>query len=261
MLYTLSLFALEPTRWIRKYEWRTLTDMESCAVGMYWRTLGERLGVRYEGLKGEMDGLEWLEEVERWSRRYEEEVIRPVESNKLLAGRAVDILLFTVPRWARGVANKFVASLLDERLRIAMGYVPVPHRPLREETDACSMHRFSTPPPLYPRLLHFLLALRKLTIRHLFPPRPLFLRFRFIPDAPDPKTGRFSAVRYRAHPWYIKPTFWARWGVQAWWTWAVGGVAPGDEGGRYFPQGYLVEEMGPGSVREKAKGGEQIEGS
>ena len=62
--------------------------------------IGERLRVGYEELKGVKDGLEWLGEVERWSKRYEEEVIRPVESNKLLAGSAVDIL-FTVPSWAR----------------------------------------------------------------------------------------------------------------------------------------------------------------
>ncbi|KAI9764604.1 MAG: hypothetical protein M1840_008334 [Geoglossum simile] len=238
MLYTLSLFALEPTRWIRKYEWRVLTDIENCAVGTYWRALGERLGVGYEGLKEVKDGLEWLEEVDRWSKTYETELMRPAESNKLLAGRAVDILLFTVPSWARGVADKFVTSLLEERLRIAIG--------------------FPIPPPPYPRLLHLLLTLRKLTVRHLLPPRPSFLRFRFIPDAPDPKTGRFSAVRYRAHPWYIKPTFWARWGVRAWWTWAVGGVVPGDGGERYFPEGYLVEEVGPGGTGGLTKEAETV---
>lgn len=32
MLYTLSLFVLEPERWVRLYEWRKMTDMEICAV-------------------------------------------------------------------------------------------------------------------------------------------------------------------------------------------------------------------------------------
>jgi hypothetical protein len=32
MLYTLSLFVLEPERWIRQYEWRSLTPMEKCAM-------------------------------------------------------------------------------------------------------------------------------------------------------------------------------------------------------------------------------------
>lgn len=32
MLYTLTLFALEPVRWINRYEWRKLTDLEICAL-------------------------------------------------------------------------------------------------------------------------------------------------------------------------------------------------------------------------------------
>ena len=34
MLYTLGLFALEPIRWISMYEWRSLTDMERCAMSV-----------------------------------------------------------------------------------------------------------------------------------------------------------------------------------------------------------------------------------
>ncbi len=33
MLYTLSLFALEPSRWVTRYEWRDLTSVERCALG------------------------------------------------------------------------------------------------------------------------------------------------------------------------------------------------------------------------------------
>jgi len=32
MLYTLSLFALEPIRWVNRYEWREMTPMEVCAM-------------------------------------------------------------------------------------------------------------------------------------------------------------------------------------------------------------------------------------
>ena len=40
MLYTLSLFVLEPIRWTAKYEWRCVTDLERCAMGMCWKDLG-----------------------------------------------------------------------------------------------------------------------------------------------------------------------------------------------------------------------------
>jgi hypothetical protein len=32
LLYTLALFVLEPITWIKKYEWRDLTDLEICAM-------------------------------------------------------------------------------------------------------------------------------------------------------------------------------------------------------------------------------------
>ncbi|KAE9987389.1 hypothetical protein EG327_003835 [Venturia inaequalis] len=32
MLYTLSLFATEPCRWVNRYEWRQMTEMETCAM-------------------------------------------------------------------------------------------------------------------------------------------------------------------------------------------------------------------------------------
>jgi hypothetical protein len=32
MLYTLSVFALEPVRWVKRYEWREMTPMEICAL-------------------------------------------------------------------------------------------------------------------------------------------------------------------------------------------------------------------------------------
>ncbi len=43
MLYTLSLFVLEPMHWTDKYEWRRLTDMERGAMVIFWKALGEDL--------------------------------------------------------------------------------------------------------------------------------------------------------------------------------------------------------------------------
>jgi hypothetical protein len=34
LLYTLALFALEPGKWISRYEWRDLTDLELCALSV-----------------------------------------------------------------------------------------------------------------------------------------------------------------------------------------------------------------------------------
>lgn len=50
MLYTLSLFALEPVRFVERYEWRGLSALEKCAVGTYWKSVGDALGISYAAL-------------------------------------------------------------------------------------------------------------------------------------------------------------------------------------------------------------------
>jgi hypothetical protein len=62
----------------------------------------------------------------------------------------------------------------------------------------------------------------------------------------DPQTGRYYHTNYIVHPYYVKPTFLSRWGLQAWLTWALGGILPGGPGGeKYLPGGYRFEEVGP----------------
>ena len=124
MLYTLSLFTLEPMRWIRRFEWRLLTDLEKCAFATFWKGLGDAMDIPYTALKsgetGWPDGLQWLEELEAWSLDYEDKAMVPAESNKRLALNTVDLLFWQLPHSWRGIADKFVVALLEPRLRIAM---------------------------------------------------------------------------------------------------------------------------------------------
>jgi hypothetical protein len=43
MLYTLSLFVLEPIRWTSRFEWRDITDLERCVMGVYWKDLSKAI--------------------------------------------------------------------------------------------------------------------------------------------------------------------------------------------------------------------------
>ena len=54
---------------------------------------------------------------------------------------------------------------------------------------------------------------------------------------------------YFAHPWYIKPTFSARWGAGALVKRLLGGAVP-QKDPKYHPEGYEISELGP----EKLKG-------
>lgn len=71
------------------------------------------------------------------------------------------------------------------------------------------------------------------------------MRFTLAPSGPDPNTGRLNAPTYMSHPWYVKPSFRNRWGPEAWVTWLVGGILPGDEGDRYIPHGFTASTIGP----------------
>ncbi|KAJ6018285.1 hypothetical protein N7451_001664 [Penicillium sp. IBT 35674x] len=95
MLYTLSLFATEPIRFVKLYEWREMTEMERCAVGTYWKSLGDALGISYDIFTG-------------WKR------------NKEIADKTIDVLVYNLPGFLKPLGVYFASFLMDDRLRNAM---------------------------------------------------------------------------------------------------------------------------------------------
>lgn len=133
MLYTLSLFALEPMKWVKKYEWRELSKVEICAVATLWKYLGDALKVPFHFLpvpeEGWKNGVEWMEELRIWSEGYEGRYMVPNENNATLADATMRIILWKVPRWMHGFGKRFFATLMEgssPRLRKAMLYVLLP---------------------------------------------------------------------------------------------------------------------------------------
>lgn len=127
MLYTLGLFAAEPIRFVGLYEWREMSDMERCAVGTYWKSLGDALSISYEALPsgktGFRDGIHWLEEICAWSQQYESQHMEPHPRNKEIADRTIDVLVYNLPGFMKPLGVYFVSYLMDDRLRRAMMYV------------------------------------------------------------------------------------------------------------------------------------------
>ena len=130
LLYTLSLFALEPIRWIERYEWRHLEDFEKCAIGTFWKAMGDAMVIDFgdlrsggEGGEGWVDGLQWLDEIGVWAEEYEKKTMVPDKSNWKTAEQTVAILLWHVPEWAKPYGKKIVFALMDDRLRTAMLWV------------------------------------------------------------------------------------------------------------------------------------------
>lgn len=131
MLYTLCLFACEPVRWIDRYEWRKLEDFEKCAIGTFWKAMGDAMGISYDKLEGGgedaqgwRDGLQWLEDIIRWGQAYEEKCMLPDENNRRTAEQTIAILLWGVPKVLKPYGRMVVSVLMDDRLRTAMMFVP-----------------------------------------------------------------------------------------------------------------------------------------
>ncbi len=70
------------------------------------------------------------------------------------------------------------------------------------------------------------------------------MRYRLLDDKADAQ-GRRAFARYDAHPFYVRPTLWNRWGPPAWPSRLLGLPLPGDDGDTYYPKGYTVPEIGP----------------
>lgn len=124
MLYTLSLFALEPIRWIQRHEWRSLEAFEQCACGTFWKSIGDAMGISYQKLpsaeEGWEDALQWLDDLAEWSEQYEKENMVPHANNRKTAEQTVAILLWGVPKALKPFGNNIVSVLMDDRLRTAM---------------------------------------------------------------------------------------------------------------------------------------------
>lgn len=130
LLYTLALFASEPVRWIDQYEWRKLEDFEKCAIGTFWKAIGDAMSIKYTKLKsggekgeGWTDGLQWLDELKEWSAEYEKRFMVPDKNNHKTAEQTVAILLYSMPGFMKSQGRRIVSALMDDRLRTAMMYV------------------------------------------------------------------------------------------------------------------------------------------
>ncbi|KAK0642985.1 hypothetical protein B0T16DRAFT_415046 [Cercophora newfieldiana] len=238
MIYTIGLLVTEPIKWLERFDWRTLTDAEMCALGVYWKDTGAAMDISFEKLKPYLegkpnDGLSWTQAILAWSEDYERATMVPAQSNKKLGKHSIDILLTGSPPWLHGVVTHLISAVMETRLRNAL--------------------MIDEPPQYYFSLVAGFCAIRSWALRNLSPPRPEWMRLRFVTtdEEPDPETGKYHMLQWDDYPWYVKPTFWNRWGPGALLTRLTGGVVPGDPA--YLPGGYLAAELGPDSLRGKGE--------
>ncbi|PKY02886.1 hypothetical protein P168DRAFT_283622 [Aspergillus campestris IBT 28561] len=245
MLHTLGSAVVDIVRTVDGTEWRALTHVERCAVGVFHKALGDAMQIRFEGFlpsggaegEGWRDGAHFVDEICEWTMGYEKRVAVPTESTRTVGGRLVGLATCNVPGFMRGVVERVVASKLDGHVRVALG--------LQE------------PGPILTSILRSVLALRRLLLRHLSLPRPDSKRVRVLNETPNPTTGLWNTQIWVAHPWYLQPTFLNRWGLKALVIRLFGTGAVPSAQNEYREAGYDVWTIGP--TAQEGRGRDEME--
>ena len=226
MLYTLSLFMNQPVEWINRYEWRQLTDLEKCAMGVFHKAMGDGMGISFEPLPsystGWKDGLHFYRELDTFAKEYERKYMVPNKDNYDTAVQTRQLLINTYPSFMKGVMTKAMSATLDERLREAI--------------------LFEKAPASYTKFFKGFMELRRFLLRYLSLPRPWFMKNPFQTKEPD-KNGRRYILKWDTTPTYVKPTLWNRWGPGAFTGMLLGIPRPGDKD--TYPEGFQIKTTGP----------------
>ncbi|KAI9923761.1 hypothetical protein ASPWEDRAFT_120396 [Aspergillus wentii DTO 134E9] len=236
MLHTLGSPVVEIIRAVNDNEWRTLSEVEICAVGVFHKCLGEAMEIPFTLLPssktGWKDGAHFARELYDWTLEYEHAVANPTHSTVTLGRRFLDIPMFNVPTFLRPVAEGIVGTKLDRHMRVSMGF----------------------PDPGYAiqGLAMTIKIIRPFILRHFSVPRPEFMAVHALNESPDPVSGMYTINFYTAHPWYVKPTAKHRWGLRSWFIRLFGsGIVPGTSSGLYRESGYDLKSIGPAAQEKK----------
>lgn len=110
---------------VEREEWRPLTDVEKCAIGIFHKNLGEDMGIPFTELPssndGWRDGLHFAIELKEWTIRYEEEVAKPTATNDQYVRVYVDSAMASLPDFVRTSVRKMLGDSLDDVMRTSLG--------------------------------------------------------------------------------------------------------------------------------------------
>ncbi len=117
-LYVLSTFVAEPIRWLARYGWRPLTPREQEHLFLFWRGVGERMGI--EALPDRLETLLALNE------RVERQAFAPAATNRRIAEATLAMLLADWPPPLRPALRQVLLGLLDRQTSEALGWSAAP---------------------------------------------------------------------------------------------------------------------------------------
>lgn len=124
LLHTLGSAVVELFWIVDRKEWRPLSEVEKCAIGIFYKNLGEDMEIPYTLLPSSQtgwdNGLHFTEELRDWTIRYEDEVAKPQPTNDQYVRVYVDSVTSSMPKIATTTLRKVISSDLDDTMRASL---------------------------------------------------------------------------------------------------------------------------------------------
>lgn len=124
LLHTLGDGLFEIFNVVEREEWRKLTDVEKCAIGVFHKNLGEDMEIPFDPLVsskyGWTDGLHFATELADWTLLYEQEVAKPVATNDQYVRVYVDSAMSSLPSFIRTAMRQMLGASLDDVMRTSL---------------------------------------------------------------------------------------------------------------------------------------------
>lgn len=204
MLHTLGSAVVDMCRGVDANEWRRLTHVENCAIGVFHKALGDVMEIPFTYLpsheSGWVDGAHFVRELCNWTLAYELSAAKPSESTKVIGQRLMDLGTWNLPRFVKPFLRRVISSKLDRHMRISMEYVLILTRKTTVNNWPCS---FPEPGMAITILMQIIVTIRKLALGYLSFPRPESRAVRVLEEEADPVTGLYTTSLWIAHPWYV----------------------------------------------------------
>ncbi|KAI9495128.1 hypothetical protein BDB00DRAFT_927803 [Zychaea mexicana] len=163
-VYTLSLFIIEPIKWINKHGWRKLEPLEINAIFRVWYDVGIKMNIK--------NIPETVEAMFEFNEEYAQENVYYAPSNWKVGKPTVDLLLRRFPSFAKSIAYTVIPAVLEPLDIKGFGLQPSS--------------------PMVVRMIGYTLYVRSFIVRYLMLPRiKAVLR---TPVKPDPQTNRYKPL-------------------------------------------------------------------
>lgn len=113
-LYVLSTFIYEPVRWVDRFGWRRLSEIEKQGLFYFWYRVGQQMQIQ--------DIPDTYAAFEQYNLTYEDQYFCYSPATQRVGESTLQLFLSWFPAPLRPIARPLVYALLDQRMLTAFGF-------------------------------------------------------------------------------------------------------------------------------------------